>query len=177
MPAERDHLKAVTALAEDLGQAGLQAVLVGGMALIILGSRRITMDFDLLVDAATLKPEVLIAIMYRHNFKLVTRFNPDGTALRSADNANVAAAKLKMELPKSLHFWDHRTGLLVDLLLDFPVPARDVILRATRVSNSGGTLRIAAREDLIHLKDIAHRERKKASDAQDLEFLRGLKRT
>ena len=143
-----------------------------GMALVILGSRRVTMDFDLLVNASEAGNDALVKLLYRRHFELVTKFAPAGDVLRTVDNARVAAARVKMEQPRSLHFCDRHSGLLVDLLLDCPLPARDLASRATRITVEGGTVRVACREDLITLKEIATRDRTSARDAQDLEFLR-----
>ena len=91
---------------------------------------------------------------------------------RTVDTVNVAVTKVKAQELKSLSFFDWNSTLRVDLLLDFPVPARNVIKRATKVTLPEGTIRVAAREDLIRLKEMAYRDRKKSTDAQDLEFLR-----
>ena len=43
------HLDAVGSVVEALAGLGLEPVLVGGMALVVMGSRRVTRDFDFLV--------------------------------------------------------------------------------------------------------------------------------
>jgi hypothetical protein len=60
----------------------------------------------------------------------------------------------------------------VDLLLDFPLPAHPVAGRAESVKVGSDRLRVASTEDLIRLKEIAYADRRSASDAQDLEFLK-----
>ncbi len=49
MKGPSSHLDVVGELFEALARLGLEPVLVGGMALVVLGSRRVTRDFDLLV--------------------------------------------------------------------------------------------------------------------------------
>jgi len=71
-----------------------------------------------------------------------------------------------------LYNW--KTGLRVDLLLDFPLPTREIANRAAKIGKTPRTLRVAAPEDLLRLKEIAYADRKSAADAQDLEFLRNL---
>ena len=47
VPGTSDYLEDVGAVSKALSRLGLTPVLVGGMALVILGSRRVTRDFDL----------------------------------------------------------------------------------------------------------------------------------
>ena len=51
MPDPSDHLETVGDLAARLHALGLTPILVGGMALVVLGSRRVTRDFDFLMSA------------------------------------------------------------------------------------------------------------------------------
>jgi len=44
-----DHLQAAGEIVEGLRALGLEPVLVGGMALVVLGSRRVTRDFDFVI--------------------------------------------------------------------------------------------------------------------------------
>lgn len=176
MPASNSKLDSVAALVQELDRAGFGPILIGGMALIVLGSQRVTMDFDLLVTNKDPHAVSLVKIMYGRHFELITKFKPDGEVLRTVDNSRVAAAKLKIEKPDSLLFYNWDQDLRVDLLLDFPVPAQELSARAAKVSTPKGPLRVAAPEDLLKLKEIAARNRKSGKDAQDLEFLKALLR-
>jgi len=165
-------LAELVGIVADLRTAGYESALVGGMALVLLGSQRVTRDFDLLVPESGRLHGSVVKALYRRGLELVTKMSPAGEVLRSVDNLNVALAKLKLQDLRSVPFHNPRTLLRMDLLLDFPEPARDIIQRAIPVTVESGLIRVAAREDLIRLKEIAYRDRKKASDAQDLEFLR-----
>lgn len=167
-----DHLADVETLADDLARAGFEPVLVGGMALVILGSQRITKDFDFLVAAPDASRPDLIRIMYRHRLELVTKLGPEGEVRRTVDSPRVAGARIGGSQLQRLFFYKDKTGLRVDLLLDHPLPARSVALRAAKVRLKTGHIAVASPEDLLRLKEIAHADRKSASDAQDLEFLR-----
>ena len=48
-------------------------------------------------------------------------------------NRRVAAARLRLDAPASAYFLDPDTGLRVDLLFDFPLPAATLARRATIV--------------------------------------------
>ncbi len=167
-----DHLEKVVALSEALEKKGFQPVLVGGIALVILGSQRVTKDFDFLVSLQDLAVDDLVGIFYKHGFELVTKFNKEGEVLRTVDNPRVAAIKLKSDLPPSLFFFDWKTRLKVDVLLDFPLLAKDVASRATKVKIRSRALRVASQQDLLRLKEIAYAARHSAADAQDLAFLK-----
>lgn len=172
MAASDGYLRTVGLLAGALDAQGFEPVLVGGMALVLLGSQRVTRDFDILVSTQGPPTDQLLRLMYQHRLELVTKFTPAGEVKRTVDNVRIAVAKLKMEQPSSLFFSNPRTGLRVDLLLDFPLPAHQVAQRAAKVRLGSGGLRVAAPEDLMQLKEIAYADRRSASDAQDLEFLR-----
>jgi hypothetical protein len=172
MPASDGYLRTVGELAGALEAGGFEPVLVGGMALVLLGSQRVTRDFDLLVSTQGPSREDLVRLMYRHHLELVTKFSPEGEVKRTVDNVRIAITKLKAEQPRSLFFCNPKTGLRVDVLLDFPLPAHPVAGRAEKVNVGSGSLRVASTEDLIRLKEIAYTDRRSASDAQDLEFLK-----
>lgn len=172
MPAESGHINEMVALVAALEAGGFQPVLVGGMALVVLGSQRVTRDFDFLVSRPAPSSKGLIEIMYRHKLELVTKFSPEGEVVRTVDNSRVATAKIDGEQPQSIFFFAWKTGLRIDLLLDFPLPAQSLAELATKVSFPSGHVRIASPPDLLKLKEIACIGRKSASDSQDLEFLR-----
>lgn len=167
-------IEKVAALSEELARKGFRPVLVGGIALVILGSQRVTKDFDFLVSLQGLPVDDLVEVFYKHGFELVTKFNRQGEVARTVENPKVAAIKLKSDLPQSLFFFDWKTRLKVDLLLDFPLPAREVALRANKIKIRSRSLRIASAEDLLRLKELAYAARRSAADAQDVEFLRRL---
>ena len=167
-----DHLEKIASLSEALEKKGFQPVLVGGIALGILGSQRVTKDFDFLVSLQDVSVDDMVEIFYKHGFELVTKCSKEREVLRTVDNPRVAAIKLKSDLPDSLFFFDWKTRLKVDLLLDFPLAAKEVAGRANRVKIKSRSLRVASREDLLRMKEMAYKDRRSASDAQDLEFLR-----
>jgi len=173
MARDADPLGEIYPLLSALEEKGLQPVLVGGMALVVLGSQRITKDFDLLISTVQLSGE-LVDLVYRAGYELITKFSRSGEVKRTIDNPKVAAARLTLEKPRSAFFYNPKTGLRVDLLLDFPLPTRDIALRAAKIGKKPRTLRVAGPEDLLRLKEIAYANRKSVADAQDLEFLRNL---
>jgi hypothetical protein len=168
------HLEAVEALVASLESGGFEPVLVGGMALVIRGSARVTRDFDFLVTPRGAPLGDLVRVMYRHRLELVTKLDKAGDVIRTVDRAKVAVAKVEAAPSQSLFFYDGRSGLKVDLLIDHPLPAHAVAERATRFKLKNSRIPVASTGDLFRMKEIAHRERQSAADGQDLEFLRKL---
>jgi len=173
MASEADPLRRLAPLVNALEERGLHPVLVGGMALVVRGSQRVTRDFDFLISCRELDP-VVVMELYRLGYELITKLGPTGEALRTLDRPKEAAARLSLEKPRSVFFVGRKSGLRVDLLLDFPLPARDIAGRADRVGRKPDVLRVASPEDLLRLKEIAYADRKSAGDAQDIELLRKL---
>jgi nucleotidyltransferase AbiEii toxin of type IV toxin-antitoxin system len=169
-----DYLETAIALAESLEKRGLTPVLIGGMALVVLGSQRITNDFDFIISSQESVISDVVDIFYQHGLELVSKLNERGEVIRTIDNKNVAAARLKIDGPSSIFFFDPKTEIKIDLLLDFPFPAKEIAQRASKVKIKSHSLRIASPEDLLKLKELAYADRKAATDAQDLEFLRRL---
>lgn len=166
------YLEEIGVITKALEKIGLTPVLVGGMALVILGSRRVTRDFDFLIPSPGSKIDEMLDIFYSRGFELATRVSKEGEIIATLDNERVAAARLRLDNPKSVYFLHQKTGLRIDLLFDFPIPAAQLIPRARKIRIRSHPLRIAAREDLLHLKKLAHAGRTLAADAEDLAFLR-----
>ncbi|HSK08423.1 MAG TPA: hypothetical protein VK911_02515 [Vicinamibacterales bacterium] len=133
-----------------------------------------TKDFDFLVVEEAREQDRLIDVFYRHGFELVSAVDAHGHVIRTIGSSRVAAARLRIDRPKSAYFHNRGLGLRVDLLFDFPIPAREVRRRSTRKKIQSYSFHIASREDLILMKEIAAKDRGASSDRQDLEFLKGI---
>lgn len=141
------------------------------MALVILGSQRVTKDFDFLISEEARNLELLAHIFYHHGLELVSKINKQGEVIRIIDNQKIAYSRLQLDKPDCAYFYNHKTGLRIDLFFDFPLAAIEVAKKAQKKKIRSHTFTIASKNGLIRLKEIAYRNRKLASDAQDLEFL------
>jgi hypothetical protein len=92
------------------------------------------------------------------------------------DNRRVAGVRLRLDAPASAYFVQPRTGLRIDLLFDFPLPASTLAARASTVKARSATLRIASVGDLLRLKEIASARRARPGDAEDIAFLKARRR-
>jgi hypothetical protein len=165
------HLDEVGAIVSALTGLGLDPVLVGGMALVALGSRRVTRDFDFVVPHPGDRLPRLVAAFYDRGLELASRLNDEGDVTATIDNPRVATLRLRVDAPASAYFFHPSTGLRIDLLFDFPVPAADLAENATRTTLRSVTLRIASAADLLRLKRIARAARTAPGDAEDIAFL------
>jgi hypothetical protein len=166
------ELKEVAQVADGLRGIGLEPVLVGGMALVLLGSRRITRDFDFVIPHPGDRLNALVDLFYGHGFELASRVNDAGDIVATIDNPRVAGVRLKLDAPASAYFWQPARRLRIDLLFDFPVAAAELAANAVKTRIRGRVLNVASAADLLRLKEIAAKQRSAAGDAQDIEFLK-----
>ena len=170
------HLAAVEAVAKSLASLGLEPILVGGMALVILGSRRVTRDYDFVIAEPRDRLPQVVGTFYDNGFELASRVNDTGDVTATIDNRNVAAIRLRLDAPASAYFYNQTRRLRIDLLFDFPIPAAELAPHATRIKVGSYVFRIASEADLLRLKKIARKHRAFAGDAQDIEFLEARKK-
>jgi predicted nucleotidyltransferase len=176
MAEPANHLRTVAKITQDLRGLGLEPVLVGGMALVVLGSRRVTRDFDFVVAHPAERLGSLVDVFYGHGLELVSRLDEDGSVTATINNPRVASTRLRLDTPANASFFNVRTGLRMDLLFDFPVPAADLVAHATRLTIRGQSLLMASEEDLLRLKRTAATARTVPGDADDIVFLESRKR-
>lgn len=177
MPDPVDHLQTVGEIVQGLRALGLEPVLVGGMALVVLGSRRVTRDFDFVIADPGDRLVPAIALLYDHGLELASRLNEAGEVISTISNRKVAAIRLRADAPASAYFFNAQTGLRVDLLFDFPIPAAKLARHATRTKIRTHVFDIASERDLLRLKRIAKAARSAPGDAEDIAFLEARRKT
>ena len=165
------HLDQVVEVVEELRTLGFDPILVGGMALVVLGSRRVTRDFDFLVERPGHRLSSLVRVFYDRGFELASRVDRDGAVTATIDNPKVAELRLRIDAPDSVYFVHAKTALRIDLLFDFPVPASQLTQDASRKTVRAVSLAVASATDLLKLKRIASKKRKFPGDREDIEFL------
>jgi hypothetical protein len=172
-PDSADYLDEVAQIFQRLNGLGLEPVLVGGMALVILGSRRVTRDFDFTVSQPADALEEVLDTFYDRGLELVARLDDTGDVVVTIGNRRVASARIRLDAPASVSFFSRRTGLRIDLLFDFPIPAATLAKRARQIKVRSHTLRVASERDLLRLKKIAQARRSSPGDTEDIAFLEG----
>jgi hypothetical protein len=172
MNKPQDYIETAGEIFKELEDLGLSPVLIGGMALIILGSPRVTKDFDVLVSTQNLDQKALLNIFYKKGFELASKLDQHGNITATLDNQKIALVRLQLDSPPSIYLLNHQTGLRIDVLFDFPLPAQELASRAQRKKIRSYNFCIASKKDLLTLKKIALKDRAFATDAQDIEFLK-----
>ncbi len=108
MNATPDHLETVGATVRALRGLGFDPVLVGGMALVVLGSRRVTRDFDFIVAAPGDRLAALVNVFYDRGLELVSRLDNAGNVTTTIDHPRVSATRLRLDAPASAYFFNTR---------------------------------------------------------------------
>jgi hypothetical protein len=117
--------------------------------------------------------EDVLAALYKSGYCLITRLNDDGSARRFVREESIARLKIRAENPDSLFFWQPEERFRLDVLLDFPLLASDILKRAGSTEIAGVTVFVAAREDLKIMKAMAIADRNRSGDREDYLFLGG----
>ncbi len=169
------HLGLVSEITGQLTALGLQPVLVGGMALVLLGSRRVTRDFDFVIELPGDRLAAALDVFYDRGLELASRLNETGDVTATIRNRRVAATRLRLDKPESAFFYNVETGLRIDVLFDFPIPARELADRSVPARTPAGVLKVASEPDLLRLKQIARSGRTLSTDEQDIAFLEARK--
>ena len=165
------YLGLVTEIARQLEALDLDPVLVGGMALVLLGSRRVTRDFDFVITQPGEQLSGALDVFYNRGLELAAKLNQAGEITATIGSRGIAAARLRLDKPKSAFFYDSETGLRIDVLFDFPIPAGELAGRSLPAKTPAGVLRVASEPDLLRLKQIARSNRSLSTDDQDIAFL------
>jgi hypothetical protein len=166
-----DHLQTVGEIVQGLRALGLEPVLVGGMALVVLGSRRVTRDFDFVIAHPGDRLARTIGLFYDRGLQLVSRLNNMGEVISTIASRKVATIRLRVDAPASAYFFNAASGLRLDLLFDFPIAAAELARHATRTRIRSHVFDIASERDLLRLKRIAKAERSAPGDIEDIAFL------
>jgi hypothetical protein len=157
------HIDVVASIAESLADLGLHPV--------IIGSQRVTRDFDFVIAQPAERLERVVDVFYDRGFELVSRLNEAKHVTATIDNRRVAAIRLRIDAPASAFFFNTETRLRIDVMFDFPLPAVTLADHATSVKIRSRVLPIASEDDLLRLKRMAYADRSAPGDAEDIAFL------
>jgi hypothetical protein len=133
----------------------------------------VTRDFDFVIAHPGDRLARTIDLFYDRGLELVSRLNDIGEVISTITNRKVAAIRLRLDAPASAYFFNAETGLRVDVLFDFPIPAAKLAEHATRTKIRAHVFYVASEQDLLHLKRIAKAARSAPGDAEDMAFLEG----
>jgi len=174
-PITSSHLFRVLVVADTIRQLrdiGFQPVLVGGMALVIMGSLRVTRDFDFVIAHPADRLDHVVEVFYDRGFEIVSRLNEAGDVTATIDNRRIASARLRLDRPTSAYFYSVAKRVRIDLFFDFPLPAIELLKKAKRAKILSHVFDIASPEDLLRLKELAQASRSFAGEPAWMSFVR-----
>src|SRR5688500_20324212 len=96
MAEPADHLRIVAKIIQELRGVGLEPILIGGMALVVLGSRRVTRDFDFVVADPGTRLDSVVDVFYRQGLELVSLLDDAGNVTATIANRRVASISLRL---------------------------------------------------------------------------------
>ena len=128
-------------------------------------------DFDFVIAHPRDRLARKIGLFDGRGLQLISRLNEMGDVISTIGSRKVAAIRLRLDAPVSAYFFNTETGLRIDLLFDFPIPAAELAARATRTKIRAHVFDVASEPDLLRLKRIAKTKRSAPGDAEDIAFL------
>ncbi|MEA2328033.1 MAG: hypothetical protein QOE68_2992 [Thermoanaerobaculia bacterium] len=151
-----------------LNEHEIRYVIVGGIAVILHGSPRLTADLDIIIDLDPVNAGQAIDVLQRAGF--IAEIPVD---IRQFADENVRRGWMAEKNMKALSLHDRETPpTVIDLLAESPIAFEDLYRRARLVSLDEMTLRIASIPDLIVLKRLSGRP-EDLRDIAELENMNG----
>ncbi len=149
-----------------LNDAGVRYVVVGGLAVLLQGHARLTVDVDLVVDLDEEQARRAIDALVGMGLHPRAPVNPRDFADRSVREGWIRDRGMQV-----FSMFDPSNPMrVVDLFVDHPVPFEELWSRSAEFQLQDTTVRVASIPDLIHLKRLAGRPQDQA-DIEQLEAI------
>jgi len=142
-------------------------VIVGGLALNLLGANRATYDLNILVQLNRDNLEKIVGILKKHKYYVKQPVDPMGIA-----DKETREDWIKNKHLKAFNFYKDSTGEEVDIILESPVTFERSRKNSRIIKINGLSIRVISPDDLIKMKKHAGRE----VDKLDIEVLKEIKR-
>jgi len=149
-----------------LNEAGIRYVVVGGLAVVLHGHARLTVDVDLMIDLDEQQARKAIDTLVRLGLQPRVPVNPTDFAVKSIREEWIRDRGMQV-----FSMIDSSNPMrVVGLFVSHPVPFSDVWSRSVEFPLQDTSVRVASIPDLIHLKRLAGRDQDKA-DIEQLEAI------
>jgi hypothetical protein len=146
--------------------AGVRYVVVGGIAVVLQGHARLTVDLDLVVDLA--EPQALAAVRALQRCGLMPRLPVPAEQFAEAD---VRRTWVEQRNLRVFSFFDPGNPLReVDLFATEPLPFEELWSAADVIDIGAVRVRVASKQHLVAMKREAGRPR----DLEDIAVLESL---
>jgi hypothetical protein len=151
-----------------LDRRGVRFVVVGGVAVVLHGHPRLTVDLDLVIDLARDQAEAAVAALV-DDLGLRTRLPVDPGDFSDPEIRSRWVRDRNLEV---LSFHDpSRSTVEVDVFAQDPIPFEDLWRRSVVMSLGRLEIRVASIEDLIRMKRVSGRPQDRI-DIEALEEIR-----
>lgn len=151
-----------------MNDAGVRYVVVGGLAVVLHGHARLTVDVDLVVDLDEEQALRAIDTLVGAGLHPRVPVDPRDFAVRSVREGWIRDRGMQV-----FSMFDPSNPMrVVDLFVDHPIPFEDLWSRSAEVELRDTTVRVASIPDLIRLKRLAGRPQ----DRADIEQLEAIQR-
>ena len=147
----------------------IKYVLVGGMALNMLGSLRSTADMDILVEMSDQNLKKVIKILIKNGYKVKQPVDPMGMADQVTRRDWIQNKHMK-----AFNFYKDRELKEVDIIIKTPVSYEEARKTALTIKCGRLTLPVISIEHLITMKRKSNRPVDKL-DIQDLKRIKTLR--
>lgn len=148
-------------------EEGIRYLVVGGLAMNLLGVPRVTYDIDVLIDLENDNIRALMSLMKEWGFKPKAPVNVMDFADRSKREEWIATKHMK-----AFNLVNAKWALSeIDIIIDAPVGYSEARKRARKITVQGISIPVISIDDLITMKKAAGRELDKA----DIQYLRKVK--
>ncbi|OGW79102.1 MAG: hypothetical protein A3G33_03845 [Omnitrophica bacterium RIFCSPLOWO2_12_FULL_44_17] len=138
-------------------------VLVGGIAVNLLGSLRSTADLDILVEMSDDNLSKVVGILKKKGYKVKQPVDPMGIA-----DAKTRKDWIENKHMKAFNFYKEDQMKEVDIIIESPVTFEDAQKNIVRMKSGNITLPVISISDLIKMKENTGRR----IDQFDVEQLR-----
>jgi hypothetical protein len=148
-------------------EEGIRYLVVGGLAMNLLGVPRVTYDIDMLIDLEDDNIQVLMNLMKEWGFKPKVPVNVMDFADREKRDEWIATKNMK-----AFNLVNAKWALSeIDIIIDAPVTYSEARKNAKKISVQGVSIPVISIDDLIKMKQTAGREMDKA----DIQYLKKVK--
>jgi hypothetical protein len=151
-----------------LGERKVRYMVVGGVALVLHGAVRLTVDLDLMVALDERNLEKFIAAMTSCGYRPKLPVPASDFVRKEIRERWISTKNMKV----FSFFHPRRPFEIVDVFVDEPVPFRRTYARRETVKAGALSIPVVSRGDLIALKKLSARPQ----DLEDIKMLRELSR-
>lgn len=145
----------------------IKYVLVGGIAVNLLGSLRSTADMDILLEMSDENLAKAVAILKKNGYKVKQPIDPRGLA-----NKTTRDYWIKTKHMKAFNFYNEDGIKEIDIIIDTPVSFEEAKKGILRVKSGTLTIPVISIENLIKMKKNTGR----GIDKLDVNELNRIKR-